>query len=341
MNKNRNILLGSILLLGLIVFALNPGFAIATDDDGDNIEDEFEDTKLRDLTVEIQDDRVEVESVLRVGAVKNKIEFRMRNDTNGAEIGVEFTPNYNPLTNTTEIQLQFEVTFSDIIEYIDIDQDNIFNGTIDTLVKTLPLSNFQRVLYSVQAITAETDLHYFILNTTDGVFALHVFISEEFEIVNNSLITPDETKFAIEISNFNYTSNNSRLALYTKLQSGTDYEEKDETEDEAKGYAGDEEGVFKVNGSITGFFSWELNATIDGNPTFTSDIEDDDAEPGEQKLYFNYVNGTNIYHDPKIGIEGLLLSQGNPNIAGYELILILGISTIGIIFVISKVQKKR
>ncbi|MHA2089193.1 MAG: hypothetical protein ACW972_13005 [Promethearchaeota archaeon] len=76
------------LLLGFIIFSLNMGFTFATDDDGDGVDDDFEDEKLRSLSVNIESDRVEIETVLRANLTKNKIEFELRNDTNGLEVGV-------------------------------------------------------------------------------------------------------------------------------------------------------------------------------------------------------------------------------------------------------------
>jgi hypothetical protein len=330
-------------LIGFFLFSLNMGFAIATDDDGDGVDDDFEDEKLRSLSVTIESDKVEVETVLRANLNKNKIEFELRNDTNGLEVGVSFTPNYDPLSNTTEIELEFEITFKEIVEYVDADDNNIFDDNIDTEIQVHSLDDFQEVQHSVIPITPDTDLHYFIVNTTDGIFLAHIYIAEEFEIVNNSLILPSETKIAIEINNFNYTNSNSRLALYTKLESGVDYEEKEDTEDELQGYATDEQGVFALNNSHVGFFTWEENATVDGvsKQVFASDLEIDDSEPNEQKMYLNYPNGTVIIHDPKIGIEGLsILSGPGAAIPGFIVYIFLGTFLFGVVSVIYKLKKK-
>jgi hypothetical protein len=331
-------------ILGIFIISLNLSFAIATDDDGDGIEDEFEDEKLRELTVTIESDRVEIETVLKANLTKNKIEFELRNDTNGLEVAVSFTPNYDPISNDTEVELEFEVTFKEIVEYVDTDDNNIFDDNIDTEIQVHSLDDFQEVQHSVIPITPDTDLHYFIVNTTDGIFLAHIYIAEEFEIVNNSLILPSETKIAIEINNFNYTNSNSRLALYTKLESGVDYEVKENTEDEVEGYATDETGVYTLNNTHVGFFTWENNASIDGvsKEVFSSDIEVDDSEPNEQKMYLNYPNGTVIIHDPKIGIEGLsILSGPGAAIPGFIVYIFLGAFLFGVVSVIYKLKKKR
>ncbi|MHA1988239.1 MAG: hypothetical protein ACW98D_16510 [Promethearchaeota archaeon] len=332
-----------IFILGIFIFSLSFGFVAATDDDGDGVEDEFEDEKTRNVSITIEDGKIEIESVLRANLTKNKIEFELRNNTNGLEVGVSFTPNYDPLSNASEIELEFEITFKELVEYVDVDLNNVFDDNIDTEIKVLPLDSFQTTQHSTIAISPDTDLHYFIVNTTDGIFTAHIYIAEEFEIVNSSLILPSETKIAIEINDFNYTNSNSRLALYTKLESGVDYEEKEDTEDELQGYATDEQGVFTTNNTHVGFFSWETNATVDGmsKPVFASEADIDDTEPNEQKIYLNYPNGSVIIHDPKIGIEGLsILSEPEAAIPGYIMYIFLGASFIGIVSIIYKLKKK-
>ncbi len=339
----KNKLIG-LFLLGILVFSLTSAFAIATDDDGDGVDDDFEDSKTRTLSISFEDDRIEIETVLRANLTKNKIKFEIRNNTNGLEVGVEFIPNYDPLTNTSEIELEFEITFQEIVEYVDLDQDNVFNDATDNEIQVIPLDDFQTTQYSIISISPETDLHYFIVNTTDGKFTAHIYISEEFEIVNNTLITPSETKIAIEINNFNFFNSNSRLALYTKLESGVDYQEKESTEDELAGYALNEKAVYTLNNNNIGFFSWEKNATVDGKSkeVFVSDIETDDTEPTEQKTYLNYPNGTLIYHDPKIGIEGLSIpSHEGGVISGYSILAILGAAMLGIVIIIYRFRIRK
>ena len=327
-------------ILGILIFSSFIGITIATDDDGDGIDDDFEDEKIRNLTIDFDDDRIEVETVLRTGTNKNKVEFEIRNNSNGLEIGVEFTPNYNAQVNTSEIELEFEITFKEIVEYVDLNLNNVFDESTDNELQVIPLEDFQTVQYSIIPISVDTNLHYFIVNTTDGIFAAHIYIAEEFEIVNNTLITPSETKIAIEIKNFNFTNPNSRLALYTKLEASVDYEEKENTEDEQAGYTTGEKGVIISNIGNVGFFTWEENATIDGisKHVFTSEVESDDEEPNEQKIYLNYPKGTTIYHDPKIGIEGVsgppVSDNGLPAVPGYITSVFLLVAMLGILIIL-------
>jgi hypothetical protein len=68
------------------------------------------------------------------------------------------------------------------------------------------------------------------------------------------------------------------------------------------------------NENLKGFLSWKKTALVDGNESqiLISSIEIDDEDELEQKIYINYPRGTNIYHDPKLGVEGILISLLQP-----------------------------
>ena len=341
MRRNKfNILF--LFLLGFLFFSTTVGTVLATDDDSDGVEDEFEEEHEREVGVNIEQDKIEIESILSTDTGKNKIEFEISNESDGLSFKVEFTPNYNPTSNTSQIELEFEVTFKELVEFNDTDADGIYNDAVDQEVSVLALDDFKAPIYSIFDISLDTQMHYIILMTSDDVFTAHIYIVEEFEIINNTLITPSETKIDIEINNYNYLSNSSQLALYAKLESEVEYEMENETEDEELGYAEDESSTYTTSGSFIGFFSWKENATIDGvsKGVVVSQIEDDDIEPGEQKIYLNYPRGTNIYHDPKIGVEGLFLSTTN-GIPGYGVLAILVASILGISAIIYTIKKKR
>lgn len=341
MNK-LNILV--LILFGFLFFTASSGTVLATDDDSDGIEDEFEDEHKRNVNVDIEEDKIQIESILQSDTSKNKLEFEISNESNGLSIKVEFTPNYDPLSNTSQIELEFVVTFRKLVEFIDIDSNGIFNELIDQEVSDLMLDDFKLPEYSTFDISLDTQLHYIVFKTSDDVFTAHIYFVEEFDIVNNTLITPSETKIDIEINNYNYLNDTSQLALYTKLESEAEYEFEDETEDEVLDYAENESGTYTMINSFVGFFTWTENATIDGvsKNVLVSEITDDDVEPNEQKIYLNYPRGINIYHDPKIGIEGLFSTTTSTSIPGYA-ILIIGVASIigitGIIYTIKKKQK--
>jgi hypothetical protein len=111
------------------------------------------------------------------------------------------------------------------------------------------------------------------------------------------------------------------------LESENDYYDEDETEDEIREYATNEKGVVSEMNNLTGFFTWKDNATINeiSKNVLTSDLDIDDYDGDEQKLYLIYPRGSHIYHDPKIGIAGIYRID---NIIDNPLFLIIFLSII-------------
>ncbi len=328
--KNRKLIFGFI-VLGIILFNISIMIVMASDDDSDGIDDEYEYLNERNINIEFSEDEIEIQSVLRTGAQKDNIRFRIRNDSDGIEIELRYYPKFEGEEHE-EVELEFSVAFHKLIEYVDLDSNNIYDESIDQTIQEIEINEFKPLFYSQIQISPNTTLHYFKLSTSDGVFTTHIYFSEEFTAVNGSLITPSQSKIDIEINNFNFTHGSSQLALYVKLESESDYEEKEETEDEKLGFASNEKSVFMSNQSLIGFLSWKETALIDGNESqiLISSVETDDDDELEQKIYVNYPRGLNIYHDPKLGVEGILKSLFQP---GFP--LNLTIITIIIVSVIS------
>ena len=120
----------------------------------------------------------------------------------------------------------------------------------------------------------------------------------------------------------------------------------------------DEAAYTTTMNSTTGFFCWANTSVVDGSTqnVLVSDIEADGDKGGEQKIYINYVQGTNIYHDPKIGIEGLLRPNPTPRSSSssdeevdafpvLETVITLGIiatiSAVGLLYLRQKKLKAR
>ncbi len=306
--KESKYLIIGFTFLAILMFSFNSKFVSASDDDDDGINDDFEELNKRDIEIDISDNEIQVESHLRSGDKIDNIQLKVQYESEGLSIQVSYEKEYN---SGSETELQFGVKFPEIIEYIDNDDNGVYNSDIDSTIQILILDEFYPVNYSLSKISGDSDLLYFRIETKDGVFKAHIYFIEEFAIVNNSLITPNQIKINIEIVNFPYLNGNSRLALYAKLESEFEFEEDEETEDEENGYAENEQGLITNINEYTGIFTWEENATIDGisKKVRVSSIETDENDEGEQKIYFNYLNGNHIFHDPKIGIEGLLLSK--------------------------------
>ena len=315
------------------------------DEDDDDVDDEFEQEHEREIDVEVSDNELQIESVLKNGENKDKIKIKVELEEDGIGIKIVYESEYQESVTETdeefdsESEIQFKVKFRKIIEYIDSDDNGQFDMLTDIEIQEYEINSFQEIGYSTSLVENST-LHYLNITTIDGVFTAHIFVSEEFVRVGNTIVTPTETKIDIEIKDFPYLNASSRLALYTKLESETEYEEENETEDEENGYAVEEHGVGTMSNNFNGFFTWADKAMIDGveeNVTVSS-LETDDDDEQSEKFYFNYPHAISIYHDPKMGIEGLLLISSAPTIPGYNPLLlgIIGIATVAIVLGLMK-----
>lgn len=320
-----------IFLIGISLISLNFNYAAASDDDEDGIDDDFEDLNKRNISLEIEANQIQIESSLRSGNQIDEIQLKITTDSEG--LGIEISYEEDIVSeNTSEFELEFDVSFRKIIEFVDVDDDGIYNQSVDDTVKEVPLDSFQSPIYAPLYISDDTTLHYFIVNTTDGVFTVHIYFSEEFHIVNGTLLTPIQMKIDVEITNFAYDNASSQIALYTSLKSEIDYEEEEDTEDEINEYASNEKGIVTQINNFTGIFTWDNNATIDGisRDVLMSDLDIDDYDEGDQKVYLNYPQGMHIYHDPKVGIAGIYKFKDIIDNPLFLIILIAIISSLSI-----------
>lgn len=329
----------SLLILSLVSFSLMTPFAMATDDDADGIEDEDEALNIRTISIENSTNQMEITSTLRTEGAKDKIEIKIKYDTSGLEFEVGYERESGE--DVTIFEVEFSVTFIKLIEFEDVNTNGIFDKSSDTNHKELDLNAFNTPIYTTQTLSASTKLHNIEVSTTDGNFTALIHVVEEYAKVNGTLITPTEVKIDIIIEGFDYTTGTSLLALYAKLESGGDYIDDDETEDEVHGHITGEDSVKITNTSsgYTGFFSWAETADVDGTTKAikTSAIAADDDDPNEQKLYINYPQGAKIIHDPKIGIAGIEQTPLN----WFLIILIGSVAAVGVVAVILIVKKVR
>ncbi len=316
-------------VFSILIINFSFGFVTASDNDNDGVDDDFEELNKRKVEIEFSNNEFQIESHLRSGEIIDEISLKTKYNNDGISITFSYEEEFeseNSNSNDSEFELEFGIKFHKIIEYIDIDDNSIYNSEDDSTIQSYSLDEFYPVNYSIYKISGDCDLHYFKIDTKDGIFTAHIYVTEEFTIVNDSLITPNQIKINIQITNFPYLNNNSQLALYTKLESELDFEEEEETEDEKEGYAENEQGVITSTDQFTGFFTWQENATIDGisQKVFISTIKDDEHEENEQEIYINYRRGDYIFHDPKIGIEGLLISK-KPSFPLIPLIIVISV----------------
>jgi hypothetical protein len=326
MMKKKYYLIG-IFFLGILFLSLNFNSVSAFDEDDDRVNDEFEKLNMRNIETDNFTNEFQIDSIRRSDNNKDHIRINIGYDENGISISFVYRSNLEALPEFT-----FNIVFQEIIEFLDIEENGVYDPEVDQKVQNYSIGDFKPANYTTISITNESSLHYFKISTINNTFTTHIYIAEEFTIVNNTLITPTQLKIDLEILNFNYTNNETNLALYTKLESETNYEYREKTEDETIGYAENEQGVITSFEGNTGYLTWKRFATID--ETFhevpIGDIMIDDHVEDEQKIYLNYQHGDHIFHDPKVGIEGLLILLPEPI---SPTIIIVGLLIIGAVSV--------
>ncbi len=336
------------------------------DDDHDGVDDTVEEEEKRDIEIWFGDHVVEMSSVLRHGDQKDILDMRIGFNEHGLSVRVSFgtimkaeEPLEEPEGSEElresamesgddnewiEYKLEFEVRFRGFIEFVDLNDNGVYDHEIDKLIEDYGINSFQPISYSLTPISNDTNLHYFLLKTNDGVFAAHIYFVEEFVYLNDTIIAPTQVKIDIEITDFNYINDSSQLALITKLRSEThDYEKREETKDEEDGYGNEEEEVYIENDIYTGIFSWKETAMIDGveMEVKTNSLEVDVEDENIQILLINYPRGNHIYHDPKIGISiTTVLGATQPTIVP---IIVTGgvVALIGVATIASLILRKR
>ena len=330
------------------------------DDDHDGVDDNIEEEEKRNIVIWFGDHVVEMSSTLRHGEQKDILEMRIGFNEHGLAVRVSFgtimrveEPPEEPEESTIETgddhewieyKLEFEVYFRGFIEYVDLNDNGIYDHEIDRFIEDYGINSFQPIAYSLTPISNDSNLHYFLLNTTDGVFAAHIYFVEEFIYLNDNILAPTQVKIDIEITDFDYINDSSQLALITKLRSEDyDYERREETRDEQDGYGTEEEEVFIENDIYTGIFSWKETAMVDGveMEVKTNNLEVDVEDENIQILLINYPRGNHIYHDPKIGISiTTVLGASQPTIVP---IIVTGgvVALIGVATISTLILRKR
>jgi hypothetical protein len=344
MKKNHTI--PTLMLLGLVILFALPNFVSAQegtienpdDIDGDGINNDIEEKYARELQVEVSSSEIQVESVLKNGEQQDSFHFGIKFGTDGLQLRVE----YENEDNSGSIDLQFEVDMTKIIEFIDSDADGIYNPVSDAFVKEILLNSFSAPIYATEILVTGETLHKIDISTTDGVFNTHFYVVEEFVNVNGSLVTPAEVKFDIEIINFPYSETTSLLALYVKLESESEYNLETETENEEEGLSDNEESVETSSTSAreSGFLAWNQTAIVDGSemPVRTSAITTDENDLDEEKMYIIYTHGAIIYHDPTMGVCGIISLQ-TLLISPIIIIATMGLTVLAVVLIVQ--SKKR
>ncbi len=316
------------------------------DDAGSTNEGEHHDDEAmheeREVKVSKSGQEVEIESELKNGTNKDKVELQIK-----AHEDVEVKLKYKTESSTAEYKVEFRVEFREIIEYLDNDTTGSgYQPGVDTIVSRYRIGDHlgNDINYTIQTIN-NAQVHIFEITTTDGVFTVTFKLPEAVLNVSKGVVlTPNALKIDVEINNFPYQGSDTSLSLLTKVKTKTKYEMKDHTEHEDLGISANESELAlpAPDNSTAGFFSWAETASADGQTISvvntrplpdTGDDGDEDHEAGEESrvIYFSFiaVQPKNIYWDPKVGVltahylVSLLENVDAGGIFGFEFIAVL------------------
>ena len=290
-------------LLAILVFSsfLYTPVTADGDEDEDGIDDDIEDENRRDVEVEDAPYEVQISSSIYNNGIENEFQIKVSVGSDGLSLELEFEEG----NETIETEIEFDVEITEILEFRDISGEGIYNLT-DDIAQVVELEDFKPIVYSTQSIE-NTTVHILEIETIYEIFSATVYVSDEFTNISGIIVAPTEIKIDIGIHNFNYTEPDSQLALKVELdsESEVEYEEDEETEDEENGYADDEHEIEISLNDYSGFFSWSEKVFVDG---FEQEVKVTPFEEisEESIMYLNYPRGTEIIHDPKIGVQGIL-----------------------------------
>lgn len=263
-----------------------------------------DDLNNRDVTVDTSPALVEIKSELESGGTEDSFSIKVEVGSNGLEFKVEFETE----STTNETERQFEVQLNELIEYLDVNGNDVYDNSVDTVLKTVELVSFESLVYTVEN-TADGPVHIIDVLTTDGVFGARAYAVGDFTEINGSIIAPTQLKIDVMIRGFNFTDASSQLAMRVGLGSELETSFDDSTEDEHAGRAVNESEMDVLLTDVTGFFSWMDSATIDG-VTYPVNSSIHEVSASETEVFLSYPQGNEIIHDPKVGFENLLLAEG-------------------------------
>ncbi|MFW9879308.1 MAG: hypothetical protein ACFFG0_40030 [Candidatus Thorarchaeota archaeon] len=329
-----------ILFLTSILFSFISEFTMGFSDiDEDGIDDNFEALNKRDIDIIIAANEITVESTRITEKQKDLVMANVVYNTNGISFQIGYKSNLEE-----DFALLFNISFNELIEFVDMDMDGIYNPEIDQNIQNFSLSDFSLVLYENSTYPSGSVLHHIRLQTENETVTIDMYYAEEFILLENSLLLPTQTKIDIRIANFTYLNSSSQIALYSSLHSETFFVGQQDTEDEKNSYAENEEGVITTVEGYNGFLTWKSNITVDdiSKRIQISEIMSDIYNENSQKIYFNYPRGALIEHNYKIGVEGLLIYEKESLLPIIVLALIIGaLSVVAIYSVYHTIFKEK
>lgn len=269
----------------------------------DNIREEQAEYEKRDMQIQINATNVAVESDWGRGDLEDVFKFFFTLDRTP-----QIIIDYATQQNTSEIDLKYIIIFEKIKEYIDTNNNGRYNRN-DTILSEYKFENvtFKNITYTVEKTANNETLHRISTGTVDGVFGIVLYMVGNLTRINSGFLAPTEVKIDF-IINYPYITNDSLIALKTKINSQYETETETEFSDPLHINNDFESNIKIISKNYTGFFSWGNQASVDNiNRRVNITIIQVEGSRSDYKntIYFCYPHGTHIVHDPKVGIIGL------------------------------------
>ncbi len=263
------------------------------DDDRDGVDDEKESQEKRKLEIEVSERSAKVESEFETEEVENELEIEFE-AKEGVTIELKYKNETEAEDEEVEAELELKVFFTEVVEYVDVDGDGALTEG-DEIVQVIDLEELKYTtpeVTTIQSVDGEEGYKFELTGVKDGFgFNVTAVLFSTYALVDDTLVSPTESKITLGFEGFPFINETSRLAL--RVSAVSEMEVERETEEE--------ETEVKVKSKVAeGYFNWESWAWVDGAKETVTDSMTGDGD--ETYINLCYPRGSRIVHDPKIGV---------------------------------------
>lgn len=282
----RTVRLLLLLLLATTLFSL----AVA------HAEQETEqETETREVSIETDMTSVEIESKQKNLSDRRENVFEVEFEADEqVEIKLKFKEETPGNGSESEEELSYAVETESLIEFEDANSNGVFDDGEAVSRYSLEDADFEPIAYTTQQTDSGVTDHVITAQSTDGVFTITLHVVGSFAEIGSTTVTPTEVKFDLAIKDYPFESDDSRIAIMSKL--------KTERETERNGIK-QEEGVSIPWEDVIGFFTWQPTVNVDGETASVAAAIRPRSEIGEQGIILAYPQGDTIIHDPRVGFQ--------------------------------------
>ena len=288
----------------------------------------------RKIEEKIKDDYFEIKSEL-VSTSDATSEFVVKVELDN---GIRIRYNYEREEYESKEEAEFNIWLKSLIEYYDLDGDGGFDNGEDIIINEIEINSLDKIKHEEEIIDDFGNMMHTIKLAANDVLTSRFYFVETFNEVDNNIITPTEVKFDIEIEEYDYLNDSSKIALYVKIECDGKFKYTSKTYDEEMGFTENEAGL-DIKSDKDSFFTWNKEYKVDDDKKdiIVSYLTDDEEED-EICFFLNYEQGDKIIHDPKFGIADsieVFIPFYNSSYFWMSLLIVLAIGGL-IVFIILK-----